>query len=137
MIIYCNLPKDKLYPGTLKNWKDAKYVKYKERIKDSIEKIGFMNPLSCGKEKDVGSYRVNRGNSCLEAVMELDMKFVPCIVYCKENQKYIPQGKRVEKNDLQKFHKSKIKKISREEPSWFGVYPIDEWTHIKNLKYYQ
>ena len=134
MIIYCNLPKDKLYPSTLKNWKDAKYVKYKERIKDSIEKIGFMNPLSCGNEKDDGTYRVNRGNSCLASAMELDMKFVPCIVYCKENQKHIPQGEQVEKNDLQKFHKSKIKQITKEEPSWFGIYPVDEWTLYDNYK---
>ena len=85
MIIYCHLPKDKLYSGTLKNWKDNLYIEYKERIKNSIKKIGLMNPLSCG-------------------------------------------------NDLQKLHKSKIKKISREEPSWFGVYPIDEWTCNNNLK---
>ena len=24
--------------------------------------------------------------------------------------------------------------ITREEPSWFGIYPVDEWTHYDNYK---
>ena len=127
MIIYCHLPRYKLYPGTVRNWEESLYEKFRKRIIESIEKIGFMNPLSCGNEKDDGTYRVNRGNSCLAAATELDIKSIPCIVYCRENQKYIPQGEQVEKSELQNFHVSKIKQVTREEPSWFGVYPIDEW----------
>ncbi len=40
----------------------------------------------------------------------------------------IPKGKQINRSELQKFHKSKIKHIAREEPSWFGVYPVNEWT---------
>ena len=82
MIIYCHLPRYKLYPGTVRNWEESPYEKFRKRIIESIEKIGFMNPLSCGNEKDDGTYRVNRGNSCLAAATELDIKYIPCIVYC-------------------------------------------------------
>tara|TARA_Y100000310_G_scaffold167600_1_gene167513 strand:+ start:300 stop:722 length:423 start_codon:yes stop_codon:yes gene_type:complete len=122
MLIYCYLPKNKLYPGTIQNWKENIRIKYKKRIKDSIKKIGLMNPLSCGNEKDNGTYRVNRGNSCLAAIMEMDINLIPCIVYCKENQKHIPEGEQVERSELQKFHKSKIEQVTRDEPMWFGVY---------------
>ena len=102
-------------------------MKFIERIKDSIKKIGFMNPLSCGNEKDDGTYRVNRGNNCLQAAIELGIKSIPCIVYCRKDQKHIPKGEQVQRSDLHKFHKSEIKQITKEEPTWFGVYLADEW----------
>tara|TARA_Y100000310_G_C20581408_1_gene763180 strand:- start:385 stop:810 length:426 start_codon:yes stop_codon:yes gene_type:complete len=124
MLIYCHLPKDRLYFGVKKNYDHPVAKKRLKRIKDSIKKIGFLNPFSCGNEKDDGTYQVNRGNSCLQAAMELNIKSIPCVVYCKENQKYIPEGEQVKVSELQKFHKSKIRKVSGEYSIGFGVYPL-------------
>tara|TARA_Y100001951_G_C11280773_1_gene265192 strand:- start:198 stop:599 length:402 start_codon:yes stop_codon:yes gene_type:complete len=132
MLIHCHLPKDKLYPGTFRSdehYANSRVRKRLERIKDSVKEIGFMNPLSCGNDKDDGTYRVNRGNNCLRAAIELNIKSIPCIVYCREDQKHIPEGKQINKSELQKFHKSEIKQIAREEPKWFGVYPVDTWKY--------
>ena len=128
MLIYCHLSPNQLLSGTKRNWStDTVFRKFIERIKDSIKKIGFMNPLSCGNEKDDGTYRVNRGNNCLQAAIELGIKSIPCIVYCRKDQKHIPKGEQVQRSDLHKFHKSEIKQITKEEPTWFGVYLVDEW----------
>ena len=128
MFIYCHLSPNQLYPGTIRNWStDMVFREFVERIKDSIKEVGFMNPLSCGNEKDDGTYRVNRGNNCLQAAIELNIKSIPCIVYCGEDRKYIPEGEQVQRSELQKFHKSEIKKITKEDPTWFGVYLVDEW----------
>ena len=110
----------------MRNYNEPIIGKRVERIKDSIKEIGFMNPLSCGNERDDGTYRVNRGNTCLRAAVELDIKSIPCVVYCKENQKNIPQGKQIERSGLQKIHKSKIKQVVEKDPTWFGVYLEDE-----------
>ena len=135
MLIHCHLSEDKLYAGTIRS--DEHYAhppvrKRLERIKNSIKEIGFLNPLSCGNERDDGTYRVNRGNNCLQAARELKIKSIPCIVYYKENQKHIPKGEQVKRSELQKFHKSEIRQVTREEPSWFGVYPVDEWSYDYN-----
>ena len=131
MIIYCHLPNNKLYPGSgidgTSGLEGEKITKRVEKIKDSVKKVGFMNPLSCGNEKDDGTYRVNRGNNCLQAAIELGIKSIPCIVYCRKDQKHIPKGEQVQRSDLHKFHKSEIKQITKEEPTWFGVYLADEW----------
>ena len=133
MIIYCHLPNNKLYPGSgidgTSGLEGEKITQRVEKIKDSVKKVGFMNPLSCGNEKDDGTYRVNRGMKCLRAAIELDIEDVPCIVYCREDQKNIPQGQQIEKRELQKFHKSKIERVVWGKPEYFAVEPVDAWPY--------
>ncbi len=79
-------------------WNDhPKAVKMKKNIMKSIQKEGLRNPLSV-RENDKG-YVVEVGNQRLQALIDLGIQKVPCVI-CTKHEKdleEIPSPKELEK----------------------------------------
>jgi hypothetical protein len=126
MLIYAHLTTEKLYYGVSRNLEEPQHKERRKRVRESIEREGLKNPLSCGNVKDNGTYQVNRGNNCLAALIEMGVKEIPCIVCCTSNQKYNPAGEVVDEQGLEKLHKSGIDKVYQTNaPQCFAVAPLD------------
>jgi hypothetical protein len=126
MLIYAHIPIEKLYYGVSRDLEEAQHKDRRGRVRESIEREGLKNPLSCGNVKDDGTYQVNRGNNCLAALIEMGVKEVPCIVCCKPGQTHIPAGEAVDEQGLEKLHKSGINKVYEiNVPQCFSVAPSD------------
>ena len=72
-------------------------VKMKNDLKESIQKEGIRNPLSV-RENDKG-YIVEVGNQRLQALKELGIQKVPCVINTKNKKdlEEIPSTKELEK----------------------------------------
>ena len=126
MLIYAHLPIEKLYYGVSRNLEETQHKDRRRRVRESIEREGLKNPLSCGNVRDDGTYQVNRGNNCLAALIEISVKEVPCIVCCEPDQTCIPTGELVDEQRLEKLHKSGINKVYEiNVPQCFAVAPAD------------
>jgi hypothetical protein len=126
MLIYAHLPTEKLYYGVSRNLEEPQHKERRKRVRESIEREGLKNPLSCGNVKDNGTYQVNRGNNCLAALIEMGVKEIPCIVCCKPDQKNNPTGRLVTEDELVELHKSGVSKVYEvDAPQCFAVAPLD------------
>ena len=126
MLIYAHLPTEKLYYGVSRNLEETRHKERRKRVRESIERGGLKNPLSCGNVKDDGTYQVNRGNNCLAALIEMGVQEIPCIVCCTSDQKYNPAGEVVDEQGLEKVHKSRIDRVYEiNAPQCFAVAPSD------------
>ena len=126
MLIYAHLPIEKLYYGVSRNLEETQHKERRKRVRESIEQEGLKNPLSCGNVKDNGTYQVNRGNNCLAALVEMNVKEVPCIVCCKPDQKNNPVGRLITEDELVRLHKSGVSKVYEiNAPQCFAVAPSD------------
>jgi len=126
MLIYALLPIEKLYYGVSRNLEDPPHKERRRRVRESIEREGLKNPLSCGNVRDDGTYQVNRGNNCLAALIEMGAKKVPCVVCCEPGQSHIPEGEVVDRPRLEALHKSGISGVYEiNAPQCFAVAPLD------------
>ena len=101
-------------------WKERpNAVKMKNDLKDSIQKEGIRNPLSV-RENDKG-YVVEVGNQRLQALKELGIQKVPCVINTKNKKdlEEIPSTK-----ELVKYFKD-------------GFEPFKDLGHIQTSDYKQ
>ena len=126
MLIYTHLPIEKLYYGVSRDLREERFQQMMRRLRESIEREGLKNPLSCGNVKDDGTYQVNRGNTCLATLIDMGMKEAACIVCCKPDQKNNPTGRLVTEDELVELHKSGVSKVYEvNAPQCFAVAPAD------------
>ena len=104
VVVHAEIPMEKLYPlvdhktGYDKGH-DTQYNAQLDRVCESIEKDGILNPVVAHNRRDDGTYQICIGCQRHFAADRLGLPSMKCIVNCREGQSHIPDGVRLHNSD--------------------------------------
>lgn len=104
VVVHAEIPTEKLYPlvdhkAGYDKGQDANYNTQLDRVCESIEKEGILNPVITHNRRDDGTYQVCIGCQRYFAADRLGLPSMKCIVNCLEGQNHIPDGDRLQNSD--------------------------------------